>query len=201
MESSASSFQCRSLDPESDAIRVVTLEPGAFDSPICCTLQHVDLNNNTHYEALSYVWGDASITLPIHLETDASFPVTKNLERVLRYLRLEDSPRVLWIDALSIDQQNVPERNEQVQKMKRIYESASKVLLWIGEEDDVGSFGSPSPVPIQHVFAYLTKVATIINRVQGTAMPPELWEPDLYEQQWEEGLQCFEGRAWFKRLW
>jgi len=202
MESSASTFRYRPLEPESDGIRVVTIEPGVFfDSPIRCTLANVDLNTTPHFEALSYVWGDASITLPIQLETDASFPVTKNLERVLRYLRLDDSPRTLWIDAISIDQQNVPERNEQVQKMARIYESASKVLLWVGEEDDVGNSGHPSPIPIQHIFAYLDTVTAIVNRVQGTPMPAECYQYDPYEQQWEAGLQIFESRAWFKRLW
>jgi hypothetical protein len=199
MESFVGTFKYQPLDSDTNTIRVVTLEPGDFESPIHCTLQHIDLDIHSRYEALSYVWGDPKLTIPIHIESDATFPVTKNLERALRYLRIIDSPRVLWIDAISIDQSNMPERNQQVQKMAEIYESASKVLLWVGEEEDVGSFGSPSPIPIPYVFTYLAKVTAIVKAPPGGEPPPMVYDP--YEDHWMDGLMSFEGRAWFKRLW
>jgi hypothetical protein len=38
----------------------------------------------------------------------------------------------LWVDAISINQENVLERNHQVQFMQRIFSSAKLVLVWIG---------------------------------------------------------------------
>src|SRR5580700_5121291 len=51
-------------------------------------------------------------------------------------LRCEDRPRTLWVDAICINQENITERNSQVQLMKSIYEKASRVLVWLGEEAD-----------------------------------------------------------------
>jgi hypothetical protein len=62
--------------------------------------------------------------------------VTKNLATALLYLRLSDRPRVLWIDAICIDQQNLPERSHQVKRMRIIFESAQRVIAWLGSEGD-----------------------------------------------------------------
>ena len=49
-------------------------------------------------------------------------------------MRNIDSSRVLWIDAICINQTDIPERNAQVSTMKRTYEEADRVLVWLGEE-------------------------------------------------------------------
>jgi hypothetical protein len=199
METFVSSFHYQPLDAKSEIIRVVILQPGHFDTPIQCKLQHVDLDEKPWYEALSYVWGDPKATMPIQLENDPAFSVTRNLERALRYLRRGDAPRVLWIDAICIDQQNVPEKNHQVQKMTRIYESAGRVQLWVGEEDDPGPFGIMSPVPIHYFFMFLGKIVAMAEAPAGGEPPPN--ELDQYEKHWMKALACFEGRPWFQRLW
>lgn len=38
----------------------------------------------------------------------------------------------MWVDAICINQQNIPERNHQVQMMDKIYERAVEVLVWLG---------------------------------------------------------------------
>ncbi|KAH7378654.1 heterokaryon incompatibility protein-domain-containing protein, partial [Cadophora sp. MPI-SDFR-AT-0126] len=65
------------------------------------------------YEALSYEWGHFKSSKEIFIN-GMRFFVRDNLWNALYDLR-EDSPRRLWIDALCIDQQNVDERNHQVQ--------------------------------------------------------------------------------------
>jgi hypothetical protein len=47
-------------------------------------------------------------------------------------LQLIGKPVVIWIDALCINQKNINERNEQVTKMKIIYERAEQVIVWLG---------------------------------------------------------------------
>ena len=51
----------------------------------------------------------------------------------LRYLRDPCRPRIMWIDALCIDQSSVEERNHQVGQMGVIYRKASSVIAWLGE--------------------------------------------------------------------
>lgn len=48
--------------------------------------------------------------------------------------RQDYSDQYLWIDALSIDQANVLERNHQVQQMAEIYSKAKYVLVWVGPQ-------------------------------------------------------------------
>jgi len=52
-----------------------------------------------------------------------------NLEAAMRYLRHEFIVRILWIDAICIDQLNVEERNYQVPLMKTIYSNATAVQV------------------------------------------------------------------------
>jgi hypothetical protein len=71
------------------------------------------------YEALSYVWGDATQTSPMTLN-GASYPITKNLESAIRHLRRREGSRTLWVDAVGINQLDLDERSSQVLRMKDI---------------------------------------------------------------------------------
>jgi hypothetical protein len=51
-------------------------------------------------------------------------------------LRHASEDHVLWIDALAINQSDIPERNAQVPKMPLIYSTASTTLVWLGSSDD-----------------------------------------------------------------
>ena len=62
--------------------------------------------------------------------------VTENLSLALKALRYPDKKRTLWVDALCINQDNIFDRNQQVQSMRHIYARASCVLIWLGEETD-----------------------------------------------------------------
>jgi uncharacterized membrane protein YqaE (UPF0057 family) len=92
------------------------------------------LDDNPRYAALSYVWGNPSITTPV-IVNGRSVLVTTNLEAALRRFSTHfDDIFYLWADALCIDQNNVPERNAQVQMMKYIYKSCVTVMGWLGRE-------------------------------------------------------------------
>lgn len=41
-------------------IRIIRLAPGKPNSPLCCTLGQVNLDDRPSFQALSYAWGDAS---------------------------------------------------------------------------------------------------------------------------------------------
>lgn len=59
-------------------------------------------------------------------------PVTKDPETALRHLRLGDRQRGLWVDAICINQADMPERMQQVSHMNIIYSKAEKTLfIWV----------------------------------------------------------------------
>ncbi|ETS81768.1 hypothetical protein PFICI_06770 [Pestalotiopsis fici W106-1] len=90
------------------------------------------------YEALSYAWGPKGQPMIISIEGEESCiaHVTQNLYIALKHLRLGDRVRVLWIDALCIDQENNEEKSAQVAIMADIYQCASRVVAWLGPEAD-----------------------------------------------------------------
>jgi hypothetical protein len=87
------------------------------------------------YEALSYTWGDAADTVRVKVNQSEN-PVTKNLYSALLALRLENQERPLWVDALCINQNDIEERSNQVQRMQSIYQCAIRTLVWLGEADN-----------------------------------------------------------------
>ncbi|KAM0417260.1 hypothetical protein ACHAPT_012771 [Fusarium lateritium] len=125
------------LDSSTDAIRLVELLPGRAGDPIRCNLciQSV-ADEQLSYQALSYVWGNPKPEELVDMELGGQkAPVTPHLHCALSHLRLTSTSRLLWIDALCINQENVAERNEQVARMATIYQRASAVLIFLGEEE------------------------------------------------------------------
>lgn len=120
------------LDRQTDAVRVLVLQPASADSTeVECHLTAVSLANKPAYESLSYTWGSEPPSKSI-LVNGQSFPVRKNLYTALVNLRDTTKPRALWIDAICINQEDVIERNWQVSLMGFIYTRAERVLVWLG---------------------------------------------------------------------
>ncbi|KAK8093464.1 hypothetical protein PG997_000149 [Apiospora hydei] len=63
-------------------------------------------------------------------------PVTHNLFEALSSLRLRDMDRLLWIDALCINQHDHREKGHQVGQMRSVYHNADTVLVWLGPSSD-----------------------------------------------------------------
>ncbi|PVH83087.1 hypothetical protein DL98DRAFT_120388 [Cadophora sp. DSE1049] len=115
----------------SSQIRLVHILPGPVGSKIKCKLVLGDWKTSS-YEALSYVWGNTVLVQPIELN-GRLFLITGNLHTALEGLRDEFQERVVWIDALSINQRDYMEREHQVQQMRQIYANASSVQVSLGE--------------------------------------------------------------------
>ncbi|KAF4775609.1 hypothetical protein HER10_EVM0012473 [Colletotrichum scovillei] len=116
-------------------IRLVNLHGGPPSTPITLTTETTPLSS-AEYTALSYVWGDPSDTLLLHVNNHL-FHATRNLHSALQHIRLflKSSQVVpLWIDAISINQADTTERSQQVSQMREIYTSADLVLTWLGPD-------------------------------------------------------------------
>ena len=125
-------YQYTPLDTSTPTIRVLVLKAGPWNLGIQCELRERALIDQPSYEALSYCWGPQTNLKPISLH-GCAHRVTVNLEAALRHLRSEDVDRVLWVDALCINQQDLDEREKQVEKMYDIYKAATRVVAWTGE--------------------------------------------------------------------
>ncbi|KAH6652497.1 heterokaryon incompatibility protein-domain-containing protein [Truncatella angustata] len=116
-------------------IRLARLEPGAARTPITISLILVNIESCPVYDALSYVWGDVRKVAPICCD-GLSTDVTLNLHQALARVRLPHHSRLIWADALCINQGDPQERNRQVGLMAKIYSHARFVLACFGEAPD-----------------------------------------------------------------
>ncbi|ETS75425.1 hypothetical protein PFICI_12369 [Pestalotiopsis fici W106-1] len=117
-----------------NAFRLLRLLGGQGDI-VECELFHTNTNySKLHYEAVSYCWGSKQRPGTI-LINGQTLLVRESLVGLLKHLRHADPTknRIIWIDAVCIDQQNKIEQGHQVQQMRRIYASARRVIFWLGE--------------------------------------------------------------------
>ena len=105
-------------------------------APIQCKLFDYSLQESgkrTHlYEALSYVWGSSDKPRSIFIDK-YNLPVTVNLHAALSCLRDRFMERIIWVDAVCINQVDLKEQSLQVQLMAKIYSKANRVIVWLGE--------------------------------------------------------------------
>jgi hypothetical protein len=118
--------------PHGQWVRFIRVLPGERDDPVSVELFCCSLDKAPSYEAISYVWGDPTDQKEI-ICNKKSHLITRNLYSALQIFRLKDQPRVLWADAVCIDQNNDMERGHQVNFMGAIFCNAEKVLAWLGE--------------------------------------------------------------------
>ncbi|KAH6870346.1 heterokaryon incompatibility protein-domain-containing protein [Alternaria rosae] len=123
-------FQYQALQPR--CIRILKLLPGQRSDPFQGRFTEVNIDSGSKFDALSYMWGDATQADRIVV---AFIPIAWNLARALEYMRDSRGSRPLsiWIDAICIDQNNLDERAEQVAIMRAIYRNATCVRIWINE--------------------------------------------------------------------
>ncbi|KAK1495374.1 hypothetical protein CTAM01_08503 [Colletotrichum tamarilloi] len=131
-------------------IRLLKLLKGNYNDPVRVELQVADLAIKPEYEALSYTWADenkdSSKCEKVYIgDRWDTLLVTKNCFNALRRLRYSNRSRKLWVDAICINQNDVGERSHQVGIMQNIYATASRVLIYLGEDEEDLNATSSSP--------------------------------------------------------
>ncbi|KAE9981156.1 hypothetical protein EG328_011832 [Venturia inaequalis] len=117
------------------SFRVLELLAGEKSDTLAFRLQIADWEDSPAFEALSYAWGDPKIKVAAICD-EGMIPITTNLSDALRAMRHECHSRFLWADAVCIDQKNTKERAHQVSHMRTIYRKSSRVLVWLGRDDE-----------------------------------------------------------------
>ncbi|KAK2022003.1 HET domain-containing protein [Colletotrichum zoysiae] len=196
------SFEYEPLDLGSRSFRLLMLHPGVSGEVECDLFQAtLEPGSTIPYEALSYAWGsnDLSESITVNRKT---LPVTKSLFHALNHLR-HDQVRILWVDAVCIDQGNTAERGHQVGQMGDIYREAEQVLIWLG----------PSSYETKILMGFLKKLhrATsgdkdqkALDRVQEDWLAAEQDASNdraaLCRLQRDGMVSLFE-EPWFTRIW
>jgi hypothetical protein len=152
--------QYRYIPLAASEIRLLKILPGKKLDPLHCTLKVVNLTTRESvpgFIALSYAWGHDGIYDTVYLnnastpsakdskhdskghsthqETCRRFQIHRNLYNALRRVRLQQDALWIWVDALCIDQTSKFEKELQIPKMPEIYQTAWKVIVWLGEAD------------------------------------------------------------------
>ncbi|KAH7409330.1 heterokaryon incompatibility protein-domain-containing protein [Cadophora sp. MPI-SDFR-AT-0126] len=190
--------------PGGNHIRLLYLEPGTKHESGQCQLQIVNLDDAPPFEALSYCWGSPEFDYTISVSGEGLLKITSNLALALVRVRHGTEVKVLWIDAICIDQNNIEERTEQVQLMSAIYGRASPVLIYLGPATN----DLPVAVPlIMKVFnlALQEKMTGDGEQLTQSRYPSakdnEAWGlPPLDSPEWDSLIRFF-GREWFGRVW
>ena len=217
-------YEYSALDEDASEIRLMTILPGRFDDDVFITMETVVLvkNNTPQYEALSYVWGstenpgDISVkrrrrkrpkSLPLRSRSQrrrleacshGTISVTQNLATALPYLRKEDIPRVFWIDAICVNQQDRAERGHQVKRMAAVYSMASRVIVWLGPESQnstlaihaLDRLSSQSRVDWHNL--EMTSISTGERITRAV---------DPFDDETWKSVEHLLRRPWFERLW
>ncbi|KAJ6200611.1 heterokaryon incompatibility protein-domain-containing protein [Bipolaris maydis] len=140
------------------------------------------------FEAISYSWGVALRPYTIKVN-GKPFYIGYNLYSALKKLRNTDHERLLWADAMCINQHNYKEKSNQVQMMQDIFSKASNVVVWLGKSD---SATSPTFEFIRQFGAARTEEMDI------------LWENHITGPTWKrmqaEYVRIFE-HNWWSRAW
>ena len=124
------------LNANQKEFRLLDLYPGKFEGRIRCSTRRASLGGHTkpEYETISYCWGDVNERASIKLNGQ-NVSVPASAAAALRRVRMSKRNRVVWVDAVCIDQRNKEERGHQVTMMSDVYRSSTGILVYLGEGD------------------------------------------------------------------
>lgn len=166
-------------------IRLLRIQYDENIQDIDCHLYQIPLAEANPFYALSYVWGSETDSTTIILD-DQESTVRSNLKQFLQHLCMVlKRPINVWADAVCIDQNNLVERNSQVQMMDQIYKSADAVYAWLG----------PSTMESDNLFGQLKEARKL--REAGARWCEVRDKDEMLAQAYEDVL----GRPYWTRLW
>ncbi|KAF2730272.1 HET-domain-containing protein [Polyplosphaeria fusca] len=200
-------FRYEPIDFERSTFRLLRLFKGEGHDDIQGELFQAWLNGDdlVPYHALSYTWGGTDLSLTVTVN-GRMLGVTQNLYLALTYLRSQEMDRILWIDAICIDQRNEKEQGHQVQQMGGIYSRADEVIFWLG----------PATYETNVLMDSLKKLEqkSLENASRKWGLADGYWndlwlsvQPDLMRRHSDlgtlqhKGLDLLLHRPWFERVW
>jgi len=126
---------------ETGWFRLLHLKPSAEEgSEIHCDLVPYAVDSAPPYYSLSYTWGPDDNLRWIEIKGKPT-GIRSNLWSALNRFRKPQEEICMWVDALCINQESIPERNQQIAIMSRFYAESQETLVWLGDsaDDDRGA--------------------------------------------------------------
>ena len=185
--------------------RILVLQQGTQKDPIVCSLIVVakDCASMPKYEALSYAWGSQADLSFINCNS-ASLQITTDLEVALKRLRHVEKTRTLWIDQVCINQGDLDERSAQTAIMGNIYESASRVIIWLGEQSSTSDlaldFGMSLSRALHEYGENNGDIDPLLKHLAKVFPETDFMLPLEQNSPWRALYEFFH-RRWFQRLW
>ncbi|CAK1365397.1 unnamed protein product [Cercospora beticola] len=130
-----STLHYQQLDHQRMEIRLLQILPGRSDELIRCAIIYTALREKPYlqYETISYCWGTSKQKKAIEVN-GLLIDVGINAYYAMRRVRSPNVARVIWIDQICIDQNFIPERNQQVANMSNVYLCARQNLVWLDQD-------------------------------------------------------------------
>lgn len=194
---------------EPSKFRLLRLFPKSFQHPMNAVagtnlfmgalhgeLIDANLSEETPYDCLSYTWGTGPRLHTIWLDS-YRIAIADNLYRALCCLRKQDEPRLVWVDFVCINQQDLQERKQQVDIMFQIYQGAEEVVVDLGAEAD-GSEKLPG------LFEQFDASVFEPPDSEASVAYPQGYDasrlPPAEDAVWHSFRKLIE-RPWFTRVW
>jgi hypothetical protein len=190
-------------------IRLLELHPGKGSDPVEVSLITTPLSDAPSFETISYCWGDASDRREV-LCNGCLLSITASLFTGLEHFRprplshsdsASDSARyrVLWADAICINQSDMAERSAQIHLMPSIYSLARRVLIWLGP------LSPPySGAAVRSCIHELDAAVPAVNEIDADdldAKAQALWRDANFLSKDILPLVSLLARPWFRRKW
>jgi len=174
-------YQMHQLAPDSKQIRILNIKSTNDNEPIKCSLEVVNVETDTGFTALSYVWGTYAIQPDTIICDDIRFEVTSNCHSALWHLRKKLGSFRIWVDAICINQQDGDEKSQQIPLMGDIYSKSALVYVWLGEDTSEDKSAEKS-------MAYLS-TAGVLSFIQQFPNGTKKYRP--YAAAWTLFTSCF----------
>jgi len=218
-----SQYQYSPLCKECDELRLVRLLPGPISAEVEIEIFHAP--RSSKYEALSYVWGPpertdvALVRKPVealskpvdhanrfkrdeHSEPSATIGITNNLAVALHHLRDPIKSRILWVDAICINQDDLAERSAEVLEMGSIYSRAEQVVVWLGPSSKDSRLAVETLKKLEDGIRCHVDEHTISYKTGSWAMRLESDSEALkFNQPSWFAIRDLLRREWFSRVW
>ena len=184
------------------AFRLLVVHQGKGEDPVRAELQvtqltQLDANPYPPYETISYCWGDSTNTDTIYLN-NKKISVPASSAAAVRCVRLTDRDRIVWIDAICINQADLDERAQQVAMMAEVYAHSNGNLVYLGKEDECTKRAIES---IERILADIRKRTNDFRNVTDTpfeSLEHRFFFEDVSCNADQRALVSFFSNDWFR---
>lgn len=202
------------LEPGQIRLLYPDIRPGREDRWFLKAVKLLDdsgTRNSLEYDALSYTWGEDQVTTFAINCNDQELRVHHNLHVAFPFLARRDSQLPIWIDAVCINQVDDDEKSEQISMMRRVYEGASTVWVWLGRGNEcsgdlISKLHEVGENPMLDRTEMNRAFDLVIDKPNHASLPwlssDEAWATykDLLHNAWYRRLWVYQEVAFAKRI-